>query len=429
MNIQEIINSRLDGTTKGLPFDAVVSPATVAAKKWNVLRQDLHFPLLVLKESPLDYNIKAMARWCADNGFLLAPHGKTTMCPQIYQRQLEAGAFGITVANVSQLLVCVRFGVKRILVANQIVGAANVRSLVGAMNADAGLECYCLVDSVEGTRLLARLIQECGAQRPLKVLLEWGRKGWRTGARTLSQAIDIYEEILKHPNQLAFGGIEGYEALAHDPAGEEVEVQQTREFLSAVARLTAEISGRRHGDLAGLILSIGGTSYLDLVWEALTKLDGQYKPVLRSGCYVTHDHGFYAERMAAMQSRNVAKNPVPVFRPALELWSYIQSIPDENRAILTFGRRDCPYDVGLPLPLCAVALEDGLDGARSLESARITAVNDQHAFMSFPGGVSLRVGDKICCGISHPCTAFDKWRAIPLVDENYDVIDLYLTYF
>ena len=43
--------------------------------------------------------------------------------------------------------------------------------------------------------------------------------------------------------------------------------------------------------------------------------------------------------------------------------------------------------------------------------------------------IELHVGDRVACGIIHPCTAFDKWPVIPLVNDEYTVKDLYCTYF
>jgi D-serine dehydratase len=90
------------------------------------------------------------------------------------------------------------------------------------------------------------------------------------------------------------------------------------------------------------------------------------------------------------------------------------------------GKRDCPYDYYLPTPLRRYrAGETDLD----LSSCTITRLNDQHAYMRFESGMDLRFGDMIASGISHPCTAFDKWRFIPIVDDEYNVVDGLITYF
>ncbi len=116
----------------------------------------------------------------------------------------------------------------------------------------------------------------------------------------------------------------------------------------------------------------------------------------------------------------------PQLRAALEVWSYIQSIPERSLAILTMGKRDCPYDYFLPTPLVKYRAKES---PRELSGCQITRMNDQHAYMTFTDGTDLRFGDMIAAGISHPCTAFDKWRFIPVVNDEYDVVDGLITYF
>jgi D-serine deaminase-like pyridoxal phosphate-dependent protein len=58
----------------------------------------------------------------------------------------------------------------------------------------------------------------------------------------------------------------------------------------------------------------------------------------------------------------------------------------------------------------------------------VTELNDQHAYLSDPAG-EVRVGDWVACGISHPCTMFERWRALPVVDAGHRVIDLVHTFF
>jgi D-serine dehydratase len=381
---------------KGLPFGAAVIPPG----GWNVRRDDLHFPLMVLKESALAHNIAAMQQWCDARGYLLAPHGKTTMCPELFQRQLAAGAWGMTVAHASQFLVAVQHGVRRIIIANQLTGRANIHSVAAALAADPNLECWCLVDSVDGVEHLAANLAATNPVRPLGVLLEWGRAGWRTGVRSLQQGLDVFHAIGRHPRELRFAGVEAFEGLGHDSG-------TVHEFLAGLADLAGRVPG------TDLIFSIGGSAYLDEVHLALQRVPATWKKVVRSGCYVTHDHEHYQELQQAAQQRALAE--IPEFRPALELWSYVQSVPDPGRALLTFGKRDCPFDLGLPIPL-------NVQGT-------ITQLNDQHAYLEFPEAAPVRVGDRVACGISHPCTAFDKWRVIPVVDDEYNVLALYHTCF
>jgi D-serine dehydratase len=61
------------------------------------------------------------------------------------------------------------------------------------------------------------------------------------------------------------------------------------------------------------------------------------------------------------------------------------------------------------------------------------ALNDQHAYLHFnpqaPQDGQPFVGQIIGSGISHPCTTFDKWRWMPLVDDHYQVIDAISIHF
>ncbi len=59
----------------------------------------------------------------------------------------------------------------------------------------------------------------------------------------------------------------------------------------------------------------------------------------------------------------------------------------------------------------------GTGVAVPLEGAVTTALNDQHAFVRVPDDAVVEVGDVIRFGLSHPCTTFDKWRALAVVDD------------
>ena len=48
----------------------------------------------------------------------------------------------------------------------------------------------------------------------------------------------------------------------------------------------------------------------------------------------------------------------------------------------------------------------------------VVELNDQHAYARIEPGLTIDVGDRVRCGMSHPCTAFDKWRHIPVLDED-----------
>jgi D-serine dehydratase len=264
MDLREIAGRVLDCRTKGIPGPGTVTPATVQDKNWNLLKDDLHYPVLVLLDSVVEHNLRTMAQWCRENGFLFSPHGKTSMCPQLYKRQLEAGAWGITVATAQQAMVAAGFGVRRIFMANQLVGRANIRTVAAAMSADSALDVYCVLDSVEGANHLAAHWKGGGSRRPIKVLLEGGREGWRTGVRSLEEGWQVLAAIKDHPGVLEFSGFEGYEGIARLEEGDLV-----KEYLVSLIRTVDTLAREVPRPAVPFIFSVGGTSFLDYQHEVL----------------------------------------------------------------------------------------------------------------------------------------------------------------
>jgi D-serine deaminase-like pyridoxal phosphate-dependent protein len=371
--IEELLEEPLAGRFRAFG-DAPGTVGEVGERGWSLPGRDLPFPQLALTDSAVSHNLAVMHGWCAERGLRLAPHGKTHMAPQLVRRQLDAGAWGMTAASVHQAAIMLAAGAERVIIANEVVGRVDLERLAGLDG-----EVYCLVDSLAGVEHLAAF--------PLRVLVEVGPSGGRAGARTVEDVVAVADAVHAAP-RLEFAGVEAWEGgLSPD---------RVDAFLSEVADVAARLDAP--------LVTAGGSAYFDRVAEHLPGC------VLRSGCYLTHDHGLYAR-----------SSPLPELRPALRLWSEVLSVPEQGLAIAGFGKRDAPYDIDLPVPLRVVdrPLPAGL---------RVEAMNDQHAFLRFDGG-ELRVGDLVVCGISHPCTAFDKWSLLPLVDDSDGVIGAIRTLF
>lgn len=420
----------LDGRTKGVPAGAApLETRDIASRGWNVLAQDLPLPLAVLKASSLDHNADWMRRFTAMTGVAIAPHGKTTMSPELFQRQLDDGAWGITVATVQQLRVCREHGIARVLMANQLVGRQAIAYVLDELARDPSFAFCALVDSVQGVDLLADAARTRGAGRPLSLLVECGVAGGRTGCRTLEQALEVARRVRDAAPHLRLAGIEGYEGSVPGPTPE---AQEAR--IAGFVGFLAEVAGRcvdaGFVDADPVLLSAGGSAYFDLVTALPRTLRGRAaQVVIRSGCYLTHDSDSYARAAQRMRSRTPAIASLGEgLRDALEVWSYVQSRPEPTLAILTMGKRDVSYDLHLPYP--RLALRPGRDRApRELDGCTITALNDQHAFLAVDPSSDVAVGDMIGCAISHPCTTFDKWRFMPVVDDDYRVVDAITTFF
>jgi D-serine deaminase-like pyridoxal phosphate-dependent protein len=401
----------LDERDRWLPPGAGEVPLErVAERRWHALT-DLLFPVLVLREHALAHNLDLMARFCRSQGVSLAPHGKTTMSPQLIARQLAAGAWGVTAASPAQARLFRGFGVERILIANQVVDPLGLEWLA----TEPGV-VYCLVDSRRGVDVMDEGLAGRG---PVPVLVEMGLAGGRTGCRSPEDGRRVAGAVLRS-RSLRLAGVECFEGVVSEP-GEAVEG-----VLRAVRALAESLA--REGAFDGLdevLVTAGGSMFFDRVVDHLAAgwdLGRPVRVVLRSGCYLTHDHGLY-ERGSPFGGRLRAWEPL---QQALEVWGLVHSRPEPDLAIVGFGKRDVSYDVALPHPL-TVRRRDG--GTRPATGMEVFRLNDQHAYLRVRPEDELAVGDAVGCGLAHPCTVFDKWRSIPVVDDEYRVLGAVRTYF
>ncbi len=422
----------LDFRTKGLPWSSGgITLSSVGKQGWNLLTGDLPLPVCVLQQTALDNNRRWMREFMARTGAKLAPHGKTTMSPALFSMQLADGAWAITLATVQQVRVARAAGINRILLANEIVGPADIAYVLTEMANDPQFEFYCLVDSVEGVRRLGEAARARSMSRPVRVLLEVGYAGGRAGCRDPESALAVARAVKSAAPYLALCGVEGFEGLYQFLPGKDAapKVRKYLEDMVAIAR-SLEAENLFAGDT--VMLSAGGSAYYDLVTEVFGRAQLRNKPeiVLRSGCYLTHDAGLYERLFADVQARSGSARQVGgAFRNALEIWAYVLSVPEPGRAILGAGRRDFGHDAGLPV--ATKLFRPGRDATPTAAppGLQIASVNDQHAHLTFPHGVDIGVGDMIGLGVSHPCTTFDKWQLLYVVDDHYNVVSAVRTYF
>ena len=408
-------DARVDLTTKGFPtLDTPIPLAEVPGRGWALT--DLLPPVLILRERALAHNISLMADYCRSHGVELAPHGKTTMAPQLWRRQLDAGAWGITAATVGQARVMLAAGVPRVLIANEVTDRHAV-GWIAARLEQPGVEIICSVDSRLGVELLAAAIDR--APRPLPVLVELGHPGGRTGCRTVEDALDVARLVSTKP-ELALAGATGFEGtIGEDRAP--ATLDEVRAFVDALAALTARL---RTDGLIGTPetwVSAGGSAFFDLVIEQLRRGVAD-RVLVRSGRYVTHDAG-ENERVSPFADRE----PGSRFHAAIEVWGAVLSRPEPELVLLNVGRRDVPFDQGPPLPF-SLRRRSG-ERVDVTGRLRVVRLNDQHAYCRVGPGITIEPGDLVGSGVSHPCTAFDKWRVIPVLDDDDRLMDAVATYF
>ena len=391
------------------------------ARPRDSLVSDVSLPALVVHQQALDHNIRWMQTFATNSGAELAPHGKTSMVPALFRRQIEEGAWGMTLATAVQTQAAYAHGVRRILMANQLVGQPNM-ALIAELLADSTFEFHCMVDHPDNVAALGAFFAERGLR--LNVMIEYGVPGGRCGCRTEAQVLELADAVLAQPS-LALTGIEGYEGVIHGDHA----ISGIKAFAASLVRLAVELQDKGAFALDRPIVTASGSAWYDLIAEAF---DGQavrerFLSVLRPGSYVVHDHGIYKDAQCCVLDRRAELSEA--LRPALEVWAHVQSMPEPGFAVIAMGKRDVAYDAGLPNPLrrykAGVLPASGDD----VSGCKVTAVMDQHAFMTVAPDCELKVGDIIAFGASHPCLTFDKWRSGCLVDDDLRVIEPFSTYF
>jgi D-serine deaminase-like pyridoxal phosphate-dependent protein len=415
----------IDPWCKGVPIgDQWPRPTTVAALRdsgRSIFDGGLRTPFATLRSTALAANLAAMAAFCAEHHLLLAPHAKTAMSPQLVGAQLAAGAWGMTAALPVQVERLWAFGVHRVLLANEVADPDAMGRLGAALSADPKRELLLLVDSIDGVDLIDVGLRPHPDAR-VDVLIDLGHERGRTGVRSMEQLDEVARAVARS-SQLRLVGVGGYEGTigtARDPDT----VGRVDAFLTALAEALTRLQGQGLAAVDQPILSAGGSVWFDRVARLLgpRAADGSTSVVLRSGCYVTHDHGLYEK--ASPTRADVAS--APEFRPALEVWATVVSRPEAGLVLVDAGRRDLSHDAGLPRPLRS----RGRDGAVvSLADAAVTALSDQHAFIAVHPSAQLRVGDLVALGISHPCTTFDRWPLLLATDDADVVVGAVRTYF
>ncbi|QKJ85148.1 hypothetical protein PMPD1_0165 [Paramixta manurensis] len=376
-------------------------------------------PVMVMKQSAMLDNLHNLAAFCRENGVMLAAHGKTSMSPAILRQAVsEGGAWGLSAATPAQVRALRSFGIRNVFLANELVDPAGIRWIADYQRQHPDQAFLCYVDSLAGVKLL----EDSLGESVISVLLEVSVAGGRTGCRSLEEALTIADAI-SASRSLQLVGVAGYEgAVAAGRTAHSLAI--VRGYCDFIVTVAEQLAQQNLFAGEEIILSAGGGAWFDIVAERFRQatLSIPYTILIRSGAYMAHDDGLYA-RIAPFAQPGSPYH----FRPALEIWGRVLSRPEPGLALLDFGRRDVPFDQDFPIPH-ATRLRDG-SGLRAVEQWVISDVNDQHAYLRLPETETLAPGDWVGCGISHPCTAFDKWRYLPLVDDDYRVVDAVLTAF
>jgi D-serine deaminase-like pyridoxal phosphate-dependent protein len=409
---------RVDHRFKGLPPDADgLTVGELAAQRRDLFTGGFATPVLALSAERLEHNLRLMETYAARHGLAFAPHGKTSMAPQLFRRQIEHGAWGITLAVPHQVRVARAFGIRRVFLANELVDAAALRWIAAELDADPDVRFVCYADSVRGVELMDAALRV--AARPVDVVVELAAgEGARTGVRTEAECAAVADAVAA-TRTLRLVGVAGYEGEVP-----KADTGRVTAWLRRLVALAADFD--RAGRFAGLdeiVVSAGGSAWFDAVADVFAEIPELSAPVLkllRSGAYVSHDDGHYRKLTPF--------NRVPgegALEPAFRLWTQVVSRPSAEQAFVNAGKRDAAYD--LDLPFAQVIRRDGTE--RPATGVTVTALSDQHAWLSTTPEADLEVGDWVGLGLSHPCTSFDKWQLIPVAEADGTVVDYVRTFF
>ncbi|MBD3010987.1 amino acid deaminase [Streptomyces sp. 5-10] len=420
--VAALARERVDHRFKGLPPNAEgLTVGELAAERRSLFTGGFTTPVLALSAEALEHNLVAMERYSAAHGLAFAPHGKTSLAPQLFERQLAHGAWGITAAVPTQVRIYRAFGIQRIFLANEVVDAAALHWLAAELDADPDFRFIAYVDSVRGVELMDAALRETGARRPVDVVVELGGgEGARTGVRTEAECATVADAVAA-TETLRLVGVAGYEGEVPKADGERV-----RAWLRRLTALAVDFDAAgRFEDVDEVVVSAGGSAWFDAVADVFAELPTLSRPVLkllRSGAYVSHDDGHY---------RHITPfNRVPEegeLHPAFRLWAQVVSRPEPGQAFLNAGKRDAAYDLDMPEPQLIRSARDA--STRPATGLTITALSDQHAWVSVADDTDLEVGDWVALGLSHPCTSFDKWQLIPVAEADGTVTDYIRTFF
>ncbi|VVE26359.1 alanine racemase [Pandoraea anhela] len=430
LNRNSEIPLRLSPYSKGVPDALIDVPRErLASLSRSAVSAYAAYPVAVLKQSVLEKNRAWMRQYVEITGASLAPHGKTSMSPELFEYLDHGATWGLTLATWHQVRAARAHGVSRIILANVVGSEYEADWYLDALRSDPSFDFYCYVDSMASVEVLSRAAQRQPLDRPLKVLLELGYAGGRTGCRDDGDAINIARAVQDTGGCLTLAGVAGFEGLIPGATPAQ-RLSDVTAFVERIRRIAKRCDRKSLFAGAEVVLSAGGSAFYDVVIRILrdTELSRPTRVVTRSGCFLSHDVGMYEALYQHLRERDPLAPCIPgTLEPALEVWGQVLSAPEPGWVIVNAGKRDFGTDAGPPTARFVIGADNRIRPFPA--GAEIVATSDQHAHLRVPPGHGVQVGDRVGFGVSHPCTTFDKWQAIYVVDDDYVIQDIVQTCF
>jgi D-serine deaminase-like pyridoxal phosphate-dependent protein len=305
---------------------------------------DLDTPALVIDLDLMQRNIEALHGFFRQSRAKVRPHVSCHQCPNIAQRQMEAGGTsgGIAVAGVGEAEVFGDAGFTDILVANQVVTGPKIRRLCALART---IRIGVAVDHPDNVSMLSEIARNTDANLHILVEVEAGLG--RCGVAPGPEAVGLAQSVAASPN-LVFEGLMAYEGAlrCQDRAALKAETRR---------RLQPVLDTRNLIEAAGLsvaTVSVGGTHNFDIAGAMPGVTEVQ------AGSYVLMDYNYCQHR--------------PEFTPAVKILSSVLSHPIPSRAVVDAGHKATGPDLGVPML-------EGVVGARA------TRFSAEHGILDLEG--------------------------------------------
>ncbi len=396
---------------------------------WNLLAEDVSFPIAVLDEKALIKNAKWMQDFSEHSNVKLAPHGKTSMSPELFKLQIAQGSWGVTLATVPQVINAYQSGINRIILANQLIGKYHFK-LIADLIEIGDIEFYCFVDSLENAIALDNYFSS--RQVSLNILIELGVEGGRCGWRDTKNIMPLVN-ILTKSDSLQLCGLSFYEGVIH---GDDA-YNKVCSFINDVKVLAEDLYDKKAFSTENIIITGAGSAWYDVVAKELASINTAentaekftFTIIIRPGCYLIHDTGIYQDAQDSIVERSqLACDISGDLTSSLELWAYVHSIPELGFAIVGLGKRDVAFDAGLPTP--EYIYHPGEDEPTKVDNDyAVIKIMDQHCMMKVSHKTTLKAGDIVIFSSSHPCLTFDKWRNVSVRNEHFIIDKTIETFF
>ena len=333
----------------------------------SLTKEGLDTPVLLIDLDGMEFNINYMAKFFEGTPVHLRPHFKTHKTPIISQKQIAAGAIGVTCQKLGEADVLVNSGIKDILIASQIVGQYKINRLAGlARHAN----LIVAVDDEKNMQQLSDAVVAAGST--LRVMIEVDVGFGRAGVNPDEKIANLAKLAGKLPG-LELAGVMGYEGHAVFLTDS---TNRTQTVDQAMSKL---ISAAEHIRKAGIqveIISGGATGTYTLT--------GRYPGVneIEAGSYVLMDTRYH--------------EIAPEFKCALTMLTTVISVPSPDRAVIDAGKKSLSTDFGMPKVI-------------NHPGVIVKGLSEEHGMLQVdPNQTTFHIGDKVELIPSHVCTTVNQ---------------------